>query len=114
LKLKEKKKVSFKSKAALSVKIKPVKSKFLELEADEGSASDCAEDHEREITRPAKGKTNKFIYLFLESESYTADQLKPKAARLTKNFIDDIANRYVNQADDENEDSPIESEGDSD
>jgi hypothetical protein len=56
LKLKEKKKVSFKSKAALSVKIKPVKSKFLELEADEGSASDCAEDHEREITRPAKGK----------------------------------------------------------
>jgi hypothetical protein len=62
LKLKEKKKVSFKSKAALSVKVKPVKSKFLELEADEGSASDCAEDHEREITRPAKGKTNKFIY----------------------------------------------------
>jgi hypothetical protein len=53
-------------------------------------------------------------YIFLESESYSVDQLKPKAARLTKNFIDDIANRYVNQADDENEDSPVESDGDSD
>jgi hypothetical protein len=53
-------------------------------------------------------------YISIESESYSADQLKPKAVRLTKNFIDDIANRYVNQADDENEDSPVESDGDSD
>jgi len=43
LKLKEKKKVAFKSRPPTSVpsaKVKPLKSKFLELEADEGSASD--------------------------------------------------------------------------
>jgi hypothetical protein len=60
LKLKQKKKVGFKSKpptAAPSGKVKPMKSKFLELEADVGSASDEGEDEEREITRPAKGKT---------------------------------------------------------
>jgi len=78
-----------------------MKSKFLELEADVGSASDEGEDEEREIYGPAK-----------ESESYTADQLKPKAARLTKTFIDDIESRYVNQAEDE--ESPAESEDDSD
>ena len=57
LKLKQKKKVGFKSKAApTSAQAKPMKSKFLELEADVGSASDEGEDEEREITRPAKGK----------------------------------------------------------
>jgi hypothetical protein len=43
LKLKEKKKVAFKSRpptSAPSAKVKPIKSKFLELEADVGSASD--------------------------------------------------------------------------
>lgn len=37
-----------------SVKAMRPKSKFLELEADEGSASDDS-DCEREISRPAKG-----------------------------------------------------------
>jgi hypothetical protein len=43
LKLKEKKKVAFKSRpptSGPSAKVKPIKSKFLELEADVGSASD--------------------------------------------------------------------------
>ena len=59
LKLKEKKKSIKKAGASVAgnsmVKVKPMKSKFLELEADEGSASDDSEDHEREITRKAKG-----------------------------------------------------------
>ena len=65
MKLKQKKKVDFKSKAAPTAapsgKVKPMKSKFLELEADVGSASDEGEDEEREIYGPAKGKTKIFI-----------------------------------------------------
>lgn len=37
----------------------------------------------------------------------------PKAQRLTKNYIEDIANRYINQGDDENEESPVDSDEDS-
>ncbi len=52
IKLKEKKKTA--KKVVMKPKFKPIKSKFLETEADEGSASNDEND-EQEISKPAKG-----------------------------------------------------------
>jgi hypothetical protein len=57
IKLKEKKKTA--KKVVMKPKFKPIKSKFLEIEADEGSASNDEND-DQEIFESAKGN-NKIL-----------------------------------------------------
>ena len=54
------------------------------------------------------------LSLYLECEVYTEEQLRPKAQRLSKDYIADIERRYANEEGDPEEVEDSESEDDDD